>query len=1058
MSSWGRGARVGLAALLMFAGEAKAVAGAAAIVVDDFESSSPWSAVPADGVNMKLATDAGDRGRALRIDFDFAKGGGYAVAHRAVDLTLPARYAFVLRIRGECLAENLELKLIDSTGANVWWCNRRDFVFPRTWSTLVTRRRQIGFAWGPIGGGEIRRVKAIEFAITAGQGGKGTVWLDQLELRELPPPSDAAPVARASSAARGGEPALALDGSPRTAWRSAAADRAPWLLLDFGAERELGGLVLDWLPGRHPARYVVEARGESGRWSALRTVVGNGGRDVLALPETDASALRIRALHPPPGGCALGEVRVEALAWAATREAFFEAVAKDAKRGDYPRSILGEQSYWTVVGVDGDTREALVSEDGAIEAGKRGFSVEPFVWTGSRLLTWADTRITRRLDDNALPIPTVRWEADSLALEITAFATGPRAGSSVIARYRLRNQGVRARRATLYLAIRPFQVNPPAQFLNTAGGVSPIRSLRRQGAAVRVDDEGGVVARTAPAGFGATTFDEGNVVDWLRRGALPPRTSVVDSFEFASAALSYPLVLAPREGHAVDLEIPLHGLRSNAVEGAAEVERLLGDARDAWRKSLDHVTIELPPVAAPVVDALRAQIGFILVNRDGPAIQPGSRAYERSWIRDGSLTSSALLRMGHPEVVREFIDWFGQHQYDNGKIPCCVDHRGADPVPEHDSHGEFVFLVAEYFRITGDRASVQRWWPRVLAAAGYLDSLRAPTRTPASLASDRREFHGILPPSISHEGYSAKPMHSYWDDLFALRGYEDAAYLASALRRPRDEARLERSRAEFARDLAASIRAAMARHRIDYVPGCADLGDFDATSTTIALAPVQAGSFVVPRPALERTFERYWQFFEKRRAGKEPWEAFTPYEWRTVGAFVRLGRRDRANAVLDWFMGFRRPPGWPQWPEVVWKDERAPHFLGDLPHTWVGSDFVRSVLDMLAYERESDDALVLGAGAPPAWLDGPGIVVRGLRTRYGPLDFTAKRTGDGYETRVSGVRRPRGGIVLALPGVTPRWTATIDGRPGAVAADGSVRALRVPVTITLSPPVTARRP
>ena len=30
----------------------------------------------------------------------------------------------------------------------------------------------------------------------------------------------------------------------------------------------------------------------------------------------------------------------------------------------------------------------------------------------------------------------------------------------------------------------------------------------------------------------------------------------------------------------------------------------------------------------------------------------------------------------------------------------------------------------------------------------------------------------------------------------------------------------------------------------------------------------------------------------------------------------------------------------------------APQFLGDLPHTWVGSDFVRSVLDMLAYERE----------------------------------------------------------------------------------------------------------
>src|SRR5436305_10507008 len=43
-------------------------------------------------------------------------------------------------------------------------------------------------------------------------------------------------------------------------------------------------------------------------------------------------------------------------------------------------------------------------------------------------------------------------------------------------------------------------------------------------------------------------------------------------------------------------------------------------------------------------------------------------------------------------------------------------------------------------------------------------------------------------------------------------------------------------------------------------------------------------------------------------------------------------------------------------PEVVYKDLRAPNFLGDLPHTWVGSDFIRSFLDLLAYERDSDQA------------------------------------------------------------------------------------------------------
>ena len=44
---------------------------------------------------------------------------------------------------------------------------------------------------------------------------------------------------------------------------------------------------------------------------------------------------------------------------------------------------------------------------------------------------------------------------------------------------------------------------------------------------------------------------------------------------------------------------------------------------------------------------------------------------------------------------------------------------------------------------------------------------------------------------------------------------------------------------------------------IDYLPGAAELGDFDATSTTIALAPGgEQGR--LPEPLLTNTFERYW--------------------------------------------------------------------------------------------------------------------------------------------------------------------------------------------------------
>src|SRR5205823_5447811 len=127
------------------------------------------------------------------------------------------------------------------------------------------------------------------------------------------------------------------------------------------------------------------------------------------------------------------------------------------------------------------------------------------------------------------------------------------------------------------------------------------------------------------------------------------------------------------------------------------------------------------------------------------------------------------------------------------------------------------------------------------------------------------------------------------------------------------------------RDLLASLKATMAAHRIDFLPGSAELGDFDATSTTVGLNPLGGLDFL-PRAAVERTFERYYQESIRARRAGGPWEAFTPYEWRTVGAFIRLGWRARAHEAMDFFLDHRRPAEWNQWAEVVFRDPRTPRF------------------------------------------------------------------------------------------------------------------------------------
>jgi len=307
-----------------------------------------------------------------------------------------------------------------------------------------------------------------------------------------------------------------------------------------------------------------------------------------------------------------------------------------------------------------------------------------------------------------------------------------------------------------------------------------------------------------------------------------------------------------------------------------------------------------------------------------------------------------------------------------------------------------------------------------------------------------------MPASISHEGYSAKPMHSYWDNFWALRGYKDAVEVALALGRDDDAKHMAASRDRFHADLMDSLRAAAKLHDIDFLPGAAELGDFDPTSTTIALAP-GGEQDRLPQDLLRNTFEQYWTRFLDRRDGRLAWNDYTPYEWRNVGAFVRLGWRERAKEAVDFFFADRAPPAWNQWGEVVSRTPRKPFFLGDLPHAWVGSDFVRSALDMFAYARERDESLVLAAGIPVDWLEGEGIGIEGLRTPQGTLGYRLRRDDASLLLEVDdgGLRLPEGGLVLPWPLANPPGAVIVE--TGEAAWDGGeVRVTALPARIRVA--------
>ena len=184
-----------------------------------------------------------------------AGAGSWAIARREVALALPAHWVVTLRLRGEAPAGELQLKLVDAGGTNVWWWRREPFAPAREATRLTFRRASLAFAWGPQSGGEPERLSAIELAVAAAEGA-GSLWIDALAIEPREPPAGPphAHAVTASSAAPGCEAAPVPAPVPH-GWVAATFLRSvrrllAWERAEDGALMLAAGVPEAWLAPR----------------------------------------------------------------------------------------------------------------------------------------------------------------------------------------------------------------------------------------------------------------------------------------------------------------------------------------------------------------------------------------------------------------------------------------------------------------------------------------------------------------------------------------------------------------------------------------------------------------------------------------------------------------------------------------------------------------------------------------------------------------------------------------------------------------------------------------
>lgn len=805
------------------------------------------------------------------------------------------------------------------------------------------------------------------------------------------------------------------------------------------------GLAVDWSSVHGAA--ALQAQDGKGRWHELAKDAQAATRKqswLAASAPIDIQALRLTVHGDDPQ---IARIRLLGPKAVMTPMKRYQIAASGAQLGLFPASLQMQQTYWTAVGVHAGRQKSIFDEYGNLEAFKGAPLVQP-IWRNADGHAAGATgqTVQHALRDGWKPMPSATWAPQpGLELRSEAFAIERDGQPVTLLRHRLHNSGTATINGTLTLVVRPMQMNPPWQ----NGGLSPIRDVSVEGQAVRINGRTLLHSLTPVTASGAAPFGaEGTteITASIAAGTLPSTQQARDDQGLAAAALSYRVSLAPGASEAIVAAFPL-GTAAADANGAlpdappldlsslprgadAAFDALAAQASADWQARLGQVGLRLPDPS--LVDMLRAQAAYMLINQTGPAMQPGPRNYNRSFIRDGMATSAVLLRMGEAKVARDYLAWYSEHGvHANGLVSPILNDDGSVNTGfgsdiEYDSQGQYVALVADVARLDGGPESVRAYLPKVKAALRFLQQLRERTLVAGYMADQPspERFAGILAPSISHEGYPS-PTHSYWDDYWGLKGWHDGAWLADALG-DHETAVWARQQYKALYDaLHASIRATMAWKGIDFIPSSADLGDGDPTGVSIALDPTGAQS-VLPADALRTTFARYLEDVRKR---KQPGAlyAYTPYEIRNVLSYVHLGQPEAADELLQGLLHDRRPLEWQVLAEVVHSRLRFPRYLGDMPHTWIGAEYGRTLFGMLM--REDDDALSLLPGTPPSWVAGDGLAVERLPTAYGTLQMQARqRDGTLVVTLGDGLRNGTT-VKVWWPERTIPKSVRVDGRP-----------------------------
>ncbi|MBI4580552.1 MAG: hypothetical protein HY718_12670, partial [Planctomycetes bacterium] len=221
--------------------------------------------------------------------------------------------------------------------------------------------------------------------------------------------------------------------------------------------------------------------------------------------------------------------------------------------------------------------------------------------------------------------------------------------------------------------------------------------------------------------------------------------------------------------------------------------------REYWEQRVRGTTRIIVP-DEKATDALLAAHVTQLIASDHGEVHGGEGFYDEFYIRDGAYQVMELEEAGMMDVARVAVGKYLEHQLPDGRFE---SQKG-----QFDANGQAVWVLWQFYKITGDAAWLAEVYPKMRRAVDW--TMKARRQAPAD-----SPFAGVLPNAVADGEYLWDGKHHIVGyDFWNLRGMLCTADAAKALDR-RDEAGELMKEADAYR---AAIDAAWKRTDVPYFP------------------------------------------------------------------------------------------------------------------------------------------------------------------------------------------------------------------------------------------------